>query len=93
MSLVKFTRHLIRFFPDLLNQNEIEVEGDSVREVLHNINERFPGLSDYIVDERGRLRKHVNIYVGNALIRDRESLSDPVKPSDKIYFFQALSGG
>ena len=93
MSLVKFTRHLIRFFPELLDQNEIEVEGETVKEILHNINNRFPGLSDYIVDEHGRLRKHVNIYVGNALIRDRESLSDPVKPSDKIYFFQALSGG
>lgn len=84
---------MIRFFPELVNQNDIEIEGGSVKEILANLNERFPGISDYIVDEHGRLRKHVNIYVGDALIRDRESLSDEVKPSDQIYFFQALSGG
>lgn len=93
MSRIKFTRHLIRFFPELYDHSELEIEGETVKVVLEKLNERFPGLSDYIVDEHGRLRKHVNIYVGNALIRDRESLSDPVKPSDQIYFFQALSGG
>lgn len=93
MSQVKFTRHLVRFFPELLNQNNIEVEGATIKVILANLNRQFPGISDYIVDEHGRLRKHVNIYVGDSLIRDRESLSDPVKPSDQIYFFQALSGG
>ena len=93
MSRIKFTRHLIRFFPQLLNQSELEVEGETVKAILERLDERFPGISDYIVDEHGRLRKHVNIYVGDGLIRDRESLSDPVKPSDQIYFFQALSGG
>lgn len=91
MAIVKFTRHLVRYFPTL--QDSLVVEGDTVAEVVLALDEKYPGLADYVLDERGALRKHVNIFLDQELIQDRQKLSDPVRPKDKIYIFQALSGG
>jgi molybdopterin synthase sulfur carrier subunit len=91
MAQVKFTRHLFRYFPDL--ENNIEVEGNTIADILAHLEEQHPGLADYVIDERGTLRKHVNIFLGDNLIHDRQSLSDPVAVNDRIYIFQALSGG
>jgi molybdopterin synthase sulfur carrier subunit len=91
MAQVKFTRHLFRYFPDL--QNNIEIEGNTVADIITNLDNQHPGLAAYVVDERGVLRKHVNIFLGDNLIHDRQTLSDPVQENDQIYIFQALSGG
>ena len=90
MPTVRFTSHLQRFFPSL---SEIEVEGESVAEVVAALEERFPGLRAYIVDDQGALRQHVNIFVRKELIEDRMALSDPVEAHDEVYILQALSGG
>lgn len=91
MAQVTFTRHLQRFFPTLRESEE--VPGGTVREVLAELEKRYPGFTLYIVDETGRLRRHVNIFVGQDPIYDREALSDKVSPSDQVFILQALSGG
>lgn len=90
MPYVRFTSALNRFFPDLKAGS---FEGSSVAEVVAALDERYPGLTDYIVDERGALRRHVNIFVGNSMVRDRSSLSDSLSNDAEVYIFQALSGG
>jgi len=90
MPKVRFTSHLQRFFPNI---SEVEVEGKTVGEVLLKLEERFPGLRAYIVDQKGAVRQHVNIFVSEELIHDRETLSDPVESDSPIYILQALSGG
>jgi hypothetical protein len=90
MPHVAFTRHLQRFFPDLA---EGEVPGTTVGEVIAELERRHPGLASYIVDETGRLRRHVNVFVGEEPIGDRERLSDGVGPGDRVFILQALSGG
>jgi molybdopterin synthase sulfur carrier subunit len=52
-----------------------------------------PGLGFYICDERGRLRRHVNIFVDQEMIADRGRLSDRVEPGSHVMIMQALSGG
>jgi molybdopterin synthase sulfur carrier subunit len=91
MAQVKFTRHLVRFFPDL--DNPAEIDGRTVADLIANLNDEYPGLANYIVDDRGTLRKHVNIFLSGDLIHDRQTLTDPVGENDDIYIFQALSGG
>ena len=90
MPRVAFTRHLQRFFPDLADG---EVPGASVREIVDELERRHPGLRSYLVDETGRLRRHVNVFVGEEPIRDREHLGDAVGPADQVFILQALSGG
>ncbi|RMD50343.1 MAG: molybdenum cofactor biosynthesis protein MoaD [Candidatus Thermofonsia bacterium] len=91
MAFVKFTRHLVRFFPEI--EDSVKVDGRNVAEIVAALNGRYPGLADYIVDERGTLRKHVNIFVDGTMIADRHTLSDPVGEASQIHIFQALSGG
>lgn len=90
MPRVELTAHLRRFFPDL---EGVHVPGGTVAEVIDGLEERYPGLKAYVCDERGALRKHVNVFVGKRMVRDREALSDAVSESDEIHVFQALSGG
>lgn len=90
MAKINFTSALKRFFPNLEAK---EVAGANISEVLQNLEKLHPGICDYIVDEQGELRKHVNIFLDGELIKDRESLQDVVKDRDEIFIFQALSGG
>lgn len=90
MPKVKFTSALKRFFPSLA---ETHLEASTVKEVLDQLNERYPGLSHYLVEDSGQLRQHVNVFVRDERIRDRAALSDRVAPQDEILIFQALSGG
>lgn len=91
MPSVNFTTHLQRFFPTL--QQGTAAEGQTVAEVIHSLEKQYPGLAAYIVDERGALRKHVNIFVNDELVTDRIGLQDAVGQKTRIYIFQALSGG
>lgn len=91
MAHVTITRHLQRFFPTL--EETQEVPGATVGELLVELDRRYPGFSGYIVDETGRLRRHVNVFVREEPIYDRESLADELGPDDKVHILQALSGG
>ena len=71
----------------------MHVEGNTVHQVLASINRQIPGLQTYLLDDDGSLRKHVNIFIKEDLIRDRVQLTDPVKDQDEILIYQALSGG
>jgi molybdopterin synthase sulfur carrier subunit len=90
MAQVSFTRHLSRFFPGL---EACDVAGTTVRELIDELERRHPGLASYLVDETGRLRRHVNVFVGEEPVRDRARLSDPLGPDARVFIMQALSGG
>ena len=90
MPHIAFTRHLQRFFPALA---EGEVPGATVREVIDELDRRHPGFASYVVDDTGRLRRHVNVFIGEEPIQDRERLGDVLAPDDRVFILQALSGG
>ena len=90
MAKIRFTSALKRFF---FFFSESEIEGDTVRDVLNNIEKIYPGISNYLMQDDGTLRKHVNIFVQGNLIENRQTLSDKVKHSDELMIIQALSGG
>ena len=90
MAQVTFTPHLTRFFPALA---PCEIEGATVRDVVDELERRHPGFKSYVVDEAGHLRKHVNVFVGDEPIFDRDTLSDRLQPTTRVFIVQALSGG
>ena len=91
MVHVRLTRHLIRFFPGLPEHHDMNVA--SVAEVVTLLDASWPGLGDYLVDEHGSLRKHVNIFVNSDRVSDRKKLSDALHDTDSVHILQALSGG
>lgn len=92
MVSVVMTAHLYRFFP-VLEQRDVAVPAGSVAEVLREVDKLAPGFSDYILDEHGALRRHVNISINNAVIVDKKTLADYVADDSTLFIFQALSGG
>jgi hypothetical protein len=87
---VTFTPHLGRFFPALAPG---AVPGATVRELVSELERRHPGLASYLLDEIGRLRRHVNVFVDSEPIRDRDGLGDALRPGSRVFIAQALSGG
>ena len=90
MIKVKFTSALRQFFPDLRAQ---EFEGTSIKEIIASIEAIYPGMQNYLLEEDGTLRKHVNIFVRDEMMTDRDTLSDTLSEGDEVLIFQALSGG
>ena len=90
MPTVKMTQHLYQFFPQLKGRT-ITVPAGSVTEVLNAINEIAPGFIDYVLDEHGALRRHVNLSINDTLVIDRKTLSDRVHDDGTVYIFQALT--
>jgi hypothetical protein len=89
MARVGFTPHLARH----VTVQAAIVEGATVREVLEGVFRDNPALRGYVLDEQGRLRRHVVIFIDGELIGDRVGLGDPVGPSSELFVMQALSGG
>jgi hypothetical protein len=90
MAVVKFTYALKRFFPKLADTN---ASGSTIPAILKEIEASYPGVTRYVLDDQGRLRQHVNIFIDGVMIKDRTSLSDPFRENSEIYIMQALSGG
>ena len=72
---------------------QTEAWGARVDELLADLEHRHPGLRHYLVDDRGALRPHVNIFVDGVAVRDRRGLSDTVREGATVQILQALSGG
>lgn len=66
-----------------------EAEGETLRAVLEDLFDREPGLENHLLDEDGRIRPHVLIFVDAA----RADLDTPVGPSSEVQVLQAVSGG
>ena len=89
MARIAFTTNLQRH----LACPTQEVPGATVRAVLDNVFAANPRLRSYILDDQGRLRRHVHIYLNDARLSDAVHLADPVGESDEVFVFQALTGG
>lgn len=92
MANVELTKHLHQFFPELAGK-ELVIEAATVADVVRGLEAIAPGIAFYVCDERGRLRQHVNVFIGEAAVIDRAQLSDRVEPGSRVLIMQALSGG
>jgi hypothetical protein len=89
MANVRFTRNIQRH----VDCPEREASGETLRVVLDNYfrdNERARG---YVLDEQGKVRQHMVIFIDGELFCDRDRQSDPVRPDSVVDVIQALSGG
>jgi hypothetical protein len=84
-----FTQHLRRLVP----HEPVETQGGTLRAALDDLFLQIPQLRGYVLDDQGRLRQHVCVFVGDERIDFRGSLDCEVRPETEIYVMQALSGG
>ena len=71
----------------------MEVEASTVGEALSAAFDQFPVLKGYVLDDAGRVRQHVMVFVDDRFLADRASQQDRVSATSEIFVMQALSGG
>jgi hypothetical protein len=64
-----------------------------VREVFEALFARHPTLRGYVLDEHGRIRRHVAVFVGGSALSHRSDLGEALAPAEDVHILQALSGG
>lgn len=71
----------------------ISGQGETIGQVLDNLEERYPGLKSQLVTEANELRLFINIYLNDEDIRFMKELETPVANSDVITILPAMAGG
>ena len=89
MPTIHLTAHLRRVAP----AGPIRVEAATLGAALHAYFKTAPRVRSYILDDQGRLRKHVAVFIDGELLTDKKDLGRSVAPNSEIYVMQALSGG
>lgn len=89
MPRVSFTQNLQRH----LDVPTLEVDGATVRAALEAVFGEHPRARSYVLDDQGRLRKHVIVFVDGEQVQDRDGLGDAVERDSEVFVMQALSGG
>jgi molybdopterin synthase sulfur carrier subunit len=78
----------------LTNEQElVQVDAGNVAEVIAQLQTRFPGIQERLVDEAGAVRRFVNVYVNEEDIRFLQNQQTPLKDGDEISIIPAIAGG
>lgn len=73
--------------------SELMLSAPSVRTALGVLERQYPSLYRGVCDETGAVRKHVNLFVNTAHVRDREGLDTALADGDVVSILPAVSGG
>jgi len=73
----------------LAGASELQVEGDTVTDILQAIEQAHSGLEGWILDERGVLRRHINVFVNGEPAEPDSAVAE----KDKLEILPAISGG
>ena len=71
----------------------VETDAGTVQQIIDGLDKRFPGIRNSVCDEKGGLRRFINIYVDGEDVRFLESLETKAKDGAEIAIVPAISGG
>ena len=86
VALVRLRGPLKRLADD---RSEHSVDGANVGDLLRSLERAYPAIGGWILDERGLIRRHINVFVNG----DLGSQDTPVAADDRIDVLPAISGG
>ena len=72
---------------------EVTAQAGTLREVLAGLDAEYPGLAGRILDDTGKLRRFVNVYVGDEDVRLAQGLDTAVSPGIQVSVIPAVAGG
>lgn len=75
------------------NEEVVEVSAGTIGEAIAELQSRYPGIQERLVDEKGEVRRFVNVYVNEEDIRFLENQKTPLKDGDEISIIPAIAGG
>jgi molybdopterin converting factor small subunit len=75
------------------NTAKIDINAGTIEETVNELTLNFPDLKKHLLDENGRIRSFINIFVGDNDIRDLEQEKTEVKNDTLISIVPAIAGG
>ena len=75
------------------NQSEVSAKGETISDIINNLESQFNGIKDRICEENGSPRRFINIYINEEDIRFLEGEKTAVKDGDEISIIPAIAGG
>jgi molybdopterin synthase sulfur carrier subunit len=72
---------------------EVEADGGTLQAVIEDLDRNYPGLAERVLDESGRLRRFVNVYVGEEDVRFAGGLATPTPDGTLVSIIPAVAGG
>jgi sulfur-carrier protein len=67
--------------------------GCGVGDALERVRSVHPGVTHRVIDERGEIRRHVNVFVGTVNVRDADGLATKVGEGQEVFIMPSVSGG
>lgn len=74
------------------NQAEFSVPAKTVSELINNVIEQYPSIKFHLVDAKGDLRKHFNVFINGKHIRDLNGMDTLLKEDDKVILMASAAG-
>lgn len=75
------------------DQDTVQARGTTVAELVEDLERQYPGLKERLCDEKGELRRFVNIYLNDEDIRFAKGKETPLKDGDEVSIIPAIAGG
>ena len=75
------------------DQSRVEASGETLHQLVLNLEEQFPGMGERILDEDGEIRRFVNLFVNGEDVRFLDGLQTAIGPTDEISIVPAVAGG
>jgi len=75
------------------NLTKVEIEGNTVQDLIENLEKQFPGVKERLCDETGKIRQFINFYVNEKDIRFLENENTKLKAGDEVSIIPAIAGG
>jgi sulfur-carrier protein len=72
---------------------EVTAPEGTLREVLASLDASYPGIAGRILDDQGKLRRFVNVYVGEEDVRFAQGLDTPAPAGTQVSVIPAVAGG
>ena len=75
------------------DKDTVQATGGTIQDIIESLEKQYPGLKERLYDERGELRRFVNVYLNDEDIRFAQGKGTPVKDGDEISVIPAIAGG
>ncbi len=75
------------------NQSRVEIAGDTVGQVITNLDGTYPGIGERLLDQNGAIKRFINVFVNNDEIRTLQGADTPVAAGDRVSIVPAMAGG
>lgn len=85
--VVRLPGVLVDLFPGAVRR--VEVKAATVRDMVDELDRRWPGMRDRICDSRPAIRKHMNVFIDG----ERATLATKLSPGVEVFVLTAISGG